>query len=61
MLLGGLLAAHFFGSPSPPRTPPHVKHAYDTSVVIDGEKDPIRMRLPPVGQYAHRVVGVERA
>jgi hypothetical protein len=36
-----------------------MKHAHDTSVVIDGEEDPIAVRLPPVGQHPHRVVGVE--
>jgi hypothetical protein len=59
MLLGGLLAGHFLGSRSPPRAAPDMKHGHDTSVVIDGEEDPICVRLPPVGQHPYRVLGVE--
>ena len=56
---GRLVTAEFFGHRRLSRTPPHVQHAHDFGIVIDREEDTVGVRLPPVGQYSDRVIGVE--
>jgi hypothetical protein len=53
------VAFQFVRTRSSPRTAPHVHHAYETSVVINGEEDTVRVRLAPVAQHTNGVVWVD--